>query len=810
MAVSYPRVRDTSHEPSYYGAGFGLCMAVRLDLGSTTRVVSFSSRMGYGASNYYGTRYEGPCTGYPALMRGAIWLNRPQKLSKDSFTAPDFTSDNIENIASGGYLEGNGKGNPGTAIKFGEFTWTFTDAVCDRSVVWVGWIHDRYDDDNNNTCVAFASTASSGDDWSRLAFNTPNLESTSLRFGFTSFNATEPYKPPTITISNNDVQISRYDVQRSIHIGKNESGDTSDTTVKVKINGNEETTDIGNSESNYNFTPSAKGVSDGASYQASATRTHNSNTSLSASAGPITLYTYRTPKISDISVNPNNFSGIGNATLSWYTNGRRWTTNPTENEFKTYIKFENKNWFESSNNEPSAASSSNTPVQQSQTISADIINNKFTQAERSAESISTKIYVRRTNPSSQVNADSSGVAVTIQLKPKYSPSNVKYFNNSTNVELIKGSLVYTDVCPKIKITWTYPNNADRGVISGYIIRIYSDSARTNLVSTHTLETTALSGEKVVNTKTDLKRGQLNYISIVAYYTKPNGTGNLEGPALNEDFVIPIGRLHKPVIAYPITNTTWHNDNFRVLLQSPKDDDDDVYTQAELDNYRYRNIEIKINNQTFALNGSTEQGSSNIISASSIFCNAIVKYQHKICINPSLDTNFITGNTYKISIRYQKNYFQYIWSEWSNEVTLNKSTISELSEIHIDEPILAAHYNKMRNYSVRLWNVYPLQALEEKNAIREPSTSTSTQNDLITQDNYAAIYSTILGIKNKVNAYPNSFDTNRENVKFNQVIDKLSPPNGVTEDLVTADKDARPIKPGRNYINILIECMNKLF
>ena len=184
---NYPVIRSSSHEPSYYGAGFGLKMAVNVTLDSgKTKITQFSSRMGYGASNYYGTRYEGPCTGTGALMRGAIWLNKPSAGSN-----PDFVSDNIEDIQSGGYLSGK----PHGAI-FGEFTWYFSNADCGKTSVWVGWIHDRYRD-GKNTCVAF-NTCSSGDGFTRLAENSGSMVSTSLRFGFTSLTAVSPYTAPSV------------------------------------------------------------------------------------------------------------------------------------------------------------------------------------------------------------------------------------------------------------------------------------------------------------------------------------------------------------------------------------------------------------------------------------------------------------------------------------------------------------------------------------------------------------------------------------------------------------------------------------
>ena len=59
---------------------------------------------------------------------------------------------------------------------------------------------------------------------------------------------------------------------------------------------------------------------------------------------------------------------------------------------------------------------------------------------------------------------------------------------------------------------------------------------------------------------------------------------------------------------------------------------------------------------------------------------------------------------------------------------------------------------------------------------------------------------ILGIQDGVNNYT-TYDSDRDTVKFKQVIDKLSGDNEPTDELVTAAKDPRPNTKGRNYINI---------
>ena len=67
---------------------------------------------------------------------------------------------------------------------------------------------------------------------------------------------------------------------------------------------------------------------------------------------------------------------------------------------------------------------------------------------------------------------------------------------------------------------------------------------------------------------------------------------------------------------------------------------------------------------------------------------------------------------------------------------------------------------------------------------------------------------ILNIQSRVNNYT-TFDSNRDNIKFNQNITNLSDNNKTKQELITAAKISNdPI--GRNYKNILVECMNKLY
>lgn len=193
--------------------------------------------------------------------------------------------------------------------------------------------------------------------------------------------------------------------------------------------------------------------------------------------------------------------------MKWNTNARRWNTSPEEKAFKTYLKFSTEGtWFASSNDSNVGPETNNTITTQSQAFTQSLIESHFTKAQRSQEYVNPAVYVRRTNPSSGVSADCQYPCyVFIQFYPKYVPDSMTYYNTSTNSIINNGSTLYIDEVPKVTVKWTYTSKANRGVISGYKLRIYSDSNYTNLVKEFTINTTALSGSQEVNIKTECKR-----------------------------------------------------------------------------------------------------------------------------------------------------------------------------------------------------------------------------------------------------------------------------------------------------------------
>lgn len=510
--------------------------------------------------------------------------------------------------------------------------------------------------------------------------------------------------------------------------------------------------------------------------------------------GTKNIYTYRTPRLSGVSVNPSSFSGTGNATLNWNTNGRRWTE-ANEANFTTRFKFNtNGTEIDPSNNNPNEGDTSNELKAQSITITKSMIDNSFTAKQRSLEKISTKVTVIRKNPTSGKSVSLETTSdVTIQFWPKYEISTLSYTDpNKNNIGISAGTTQYIDILPKIRANWTYTSNADKGIIDGYILRIYRADQKTQVGSDYKVEasTTYLD----FDTKKNLQRGELNYIKIIPYYDLPSG-GVKEGPSTIKQFILPLGRIKKPVISYPIANTTWHNKNFRILLQCPIDDDFDTYNLNKED-YRYEDIELYIEGPNFSTTYSYKKNGT-------IFSSASIYHERKIIINPSIITSFPDLSYYKFKIRFQKKYYQNTWSEWSDIIQVNKSNITELT-LKQYEKVLQSEYKTVRDYSIRLWNVY-----HKSTESYDSNNKANSKGDIIYAKHYLGIYNTILAIYNRVNDWGDC-DSNRSNIKFTQTITNMSgllvPTKG---ELITSSKVSNE-PAGRNYKNILIECMNKLY
>ena len=588
------------------------------------------------------------------------------------------------------------------------------------------------------------------------------------------------------------------------------------TSVKLRLfdmGGNQKATyTFGTSKGNNRtgtFKISAPDNAHGWHYQADIQATDGTTTKTS---GKQNVYTYMMPSMSNLTFSADNissgttFSPQDNAKVSYTTNSRKWTFSGGENDFTTKCTINGTEVNASSQDPKNNTNETSKSSSSIENITAAIINARFDATARSVAKMTGTITMTRINTSANSNNYRVGKSLTfyVQYQPTKKPTGGAVTkSDGTNV---KNTTIFVQDVPTINVDWTYPSTSGAaGVVNGYKIGVFKDSACTELVGNYYYQTGTT---KALDTKTQLQRGVMNYIKITPYYYKPNQTGSvtddskiiLGTQSYTGELVKPLSKLDAPIIDYPINNTTWHNEKFRILLRTSNDDDiDTLVSQGVIvnrDDYRYADIQIRV---TKGSNEVVYSASNN----SNIFSKTIanIKHTEKIAICPgmiSLPSG--SGNTYKVEVRCKKAYYNLTdteaWSKWA-EVNISVEAVNNLS-LSVGQKILASHYMTPRTASVRLYNVYPINAQGLNNNVAR-----SLGDEILYRD-YTAIYNTILSIKNGVNEYCTYDNTN---VSFTIPITDLTD-NPPKQEYITADKT--PASPnGRNYMNILIDDMNKL-
>lgn len=645
-----------------------------------------------------------------------------------------------------------------------------------------------------------------------------------------------PYKAPTISFRGNNAltPISRVD-DGSWTVNYSVTSPTGatiyDTGIDIMVFGTADNvlqnhsfgTAVGDRQSSFTIKSSGTNIKDGMKFTTrlyvndrdnNGTEHYNHN-----SGSNLTTRTYLKPIMTGITdFKDIPFSPQDNKKLQWTTNCNKWSANNLEKAFETTIakgrnndvylddsKLEQKipqNPFNIRDGE-SYSTSNNC----SYTITKTMLDNLFTDNERSVSVMDGVLRVNRNNKSAYKEDGSPYTAwatttIKIQYQPTKSPTNgtVTYNNKS-----ISRNTIFIQDIPTIDIDWSYPiTSGAAGVVDGYILRVYSDSGYTQQYGKDKVIQVTQNASKAtwkLNTKTELKRGVLNYLKITPYYKKPNrsdvtnSASRIEGQkSLQMALVTPISRINTPVIKYPINNSNWHNKNFRILLQLPSDDD---ISELGLSNneYRYQDIELKITPNNMSANAVTYSFKNN----PEIFSTDTLSHTKKIAINPSVLDTLPNASTYKLELRVQKNYYittgENSYSKWSTAVIVKNTALNNLN-LTSGQEIELSHYDYVRNASVRLHDTYPIYTLNSNNVSQKVG-------DQIDYKEYDGMITDILNIQKGVNEYC-SYDQDRNDIKFQNTINTL---NGEQE-YITAELEGTEID-GRNYMNILINEMNKL-
>lgn len=581
-------------------------------------------------------------------------------------------------------------------------------------------------------------------------------------------------------ISNTHVGIYNYNNFNSLVTTKSVSNNR---ISFILYNNNQDRCQEGSSYSTrLEFTDSGSGIS----------------TEFKAGGGIKTIYTATAPNIKSFKSSLETFSPQDNVTLTWETQGSKLSGYTEGFETSLYI-----------NNKSVKTTNSNTGEF---TITKDVIDECFSIDNQSANNSSCEIKLVSRNKTAEDTCNTTyRVEQQLNSKIQYTPTKQVDLTGIDNA----GKVVAIEEHPITNIKWTYPvNSGGAGVCTGFRINVYADSGYNNLISSNTMSVSynefVSNGEYTypLDNAIDLMRGVMNYAEIIPYYEYPNGGATEEGPELRIGQVVkPYRLMSTPSIAYPINETTWHNKEFRILFNLCSDNDYDTYSNFSSmfgggtiqGNYKYSDMEIKINGIVYAFSGKyTSNSATKYIFSSDIDKSGVNNHRKSMSINPSLISGFADTDTYTISIRVQRGNYYFTdsemrdssiktWSSWSNTITLHKQEAVQQNLVKGQE-INYTHYKGLSDLSRRLWNCYPIISTNIQERKRGDYIQGSKE-DIIGE--YESCYNALKTIVQGIHSY---CDYDRSAVDMNSIEEF-----NVEHEIITVDENN---SIGKNYIKLL--------
>lgn len=525
---------------------------------------------------------------------------------------------------------------------------------------------------------------------------------------------------------------------------------------------------------------------------------HGSNYSVSVYAydgtteketGKLTFYTYQEPLLGSVSVeneSPQNANASNTFTLSG-TNNKKW--NDLELDFETHYRI----------------------IRPDGTTTDWLTIGNITSWPRTAEQMralipktydaqNNQIQFRRYSPrAGWESTNQPSVTMMLYYRPRMAvdSNSVTYHKNSQSGNLINKGQVITNTTTlnSIYVNWKYDTTLpEAGYVQGYRIRLYN--YQNNLVKTY-----YTTNKYIEIPKEDIPRLNMTYIDITPYFgNDTNNTSNYwyyNGTIEKIQFIRLVTELEKPQITYPVQNSIWINKDFRVCFKLPTDPDKGYETET----YHYENIELKVNKIVYRLTTSNGTSSGSVDGSTIFSClSNNLTYQRPVVIYPNLLNNVPNTDTYTIQVRVKKKYgttsTEFRWSPWSDIRTFTVDF--PLYEVEKDDFILATHYNdafdtvdNARNTYGVSWIDKPLKAVAKSTIIKAE------------QYSYNTIMKKLVHTKNQVNNYA-TFDTNRDNIKFDYTNELPETFNEKVGEFITADKNEGNEYNGRNYIKFIYD------
>lgn len=302
-------------------------------------------------------------------------------------------------------------------------------------------------------------------------------------------------------------------------------------------------------------------------------------------------------------------------------------------------------------------------------------------------------------------------------------------------------------------------------------------------------------------KTDIPRLNITYIDITPYFSNDTNNSNnywyFNGTIEKIQFIKLVSELEKPVIIYPTQSSIWINKDFRVCFKLPVDPDKGYETET----YHYENIELKVNNIVYRLTTSNGTTSGSINGQTTYSClPANLTYQRPVVIYPNLLNNVSNVTSFTLQVRVKKKYgttnTEFRWSPWSDSRTF--TIYFPEYEVESGDLIMATHYNNaydtvdnIRNTYEVSWEDKPLRVIAKSTIIKAK------------QYSYNTIMKKLVHTKEQVNNYT-TFDTGRNNIKFDYTNELPETFNEHVGEFITALKNEGNEYNGRNYIHFLLD------
>lgn len=620
---------------------------------------------------------------------------------------------------------------------------------------------------------------------------------------------------------------------------------------------------VGNSNSSpYNFTTPSPVAS---TYNAYVERYYTNYPDIMTRSNTLSLKTYSKPSLTGITLSKYTLSPRAGTTLGITFNGINNRTHSIENNFRSGIwsNIKGKYYIDE------------VKTGSYRELSLDEIKTMFPDTSAVNGIVNGTVYGNRRNlgvnggnPGNgqlvyETNTYSRGITIkytpTETIDPNKEPNNdpsssgLRYNKRENKTQGAKLTAGHTWVLPNtynissmdgVDVTIQYPKTDSSGVLSGYRIRLYSANDGSPHANEkyyeHHFDTTNYTDTFLIPYN-DIRRGVSgNIIEITPYYTSSSGA-RWYGPTISKKFVDIAWMLNDPVIDCPLTGTTWHNHQYRVLFKLPIDRDTNYKGQNDIEfyygagTYRYQEIQIDINGTVTTIGNNAYMNAQNNWNGPININNAKLTYLRKIIINQSLIPTYNNTNYYMIRIRVRKAYGQNPnwdgWSNWSQYININKQTVSNENVLR-HQTIMASHYMNVQNAFNRSTACYAKTASDNQNfVIKEsfdrsrgdningPHLSPPQNTPLGTVKEYVSEFNDLHQMKNKINSY-GTFDTdkNRNPVKLdyqNKLLATFVP----SQEFITAEKDQNgatecdsptTILKGGNYMKYMCDELNNLW